>query len=216
MGMGSMSWTPSGSMPAFQARVGDSARTPMAHAEDADGFESLAGTIRPLFGPMERLSRRILRDDGLADDAVQETLITFWTCGETPANPRAWLLQAVTLRSLCLARTCRRRRRHEQQACLGRPERNLRDDPAQSLDHQDLLRSLHAGLDQIGEEYRAVFLLWAIEEMGYAEIAETLRIPIGTVRSRLSRSRRAIRATLAGLLDDHGSRTSSRWDHTEP
>jgi len=68
----------------------------------------------------------------------------------------------------------------------------------------------------VSDENRVVFLLWAIEGMGYAKIAETLNIPIGTVRSRLSRSRRAIREPLSGLLDEPGSRTSIPLDQADP
>ena len=149
---------------------------------------------------MTRASRRILHDDDLADDAIQETLLTFWTRPEQPANPRAWLLHAVTLRSLHLARSGRRRREHERRASLDRAEWSERDDPARSLDHADLQRVIHEALGQVPEDYRAVFALAAFENLDYAAIAQTLHIPIGTVRSRLNRTRRLIREALAPML----------------
>ncbi len=199
MGIGTMSFVSRASLPSPRVRIGDRSLDRVSSETPDD----LVGAMRPLFGQMARLSRRILQDDGLADDAIQETLVTFWARGQLPPNPRAWLLQAVTLRSLHLARTGRRRRKHERQASLGRPERDLRDDPSRSLDHQDLSRALHEALERVADDHRAVFLLWAVEEMDYAGIAATLQIPIGTVRSRLSRSRQAIRESLAGRLDDH-------------
>lgn len=166
----------------------------------ANGRVDLAATINALVGLMTRASRRILHDDGSADDAIQETLLTFWSRGELPENPRAWLLHAVRLRSLHLARTSRRRREHERRACLGRPEWSFRDDPSRLLDHSDLLRMLDESLGQLPDEYRAVFVLWAFEEMDYLGIAEKLQIPLGTVRSRLSRTRKAIGAALREVL----------------
>ncbi len=163
-------------------------------------WHPLPAIIGPHFGPMARASRRILRDDSLADDAIQETLLSFWSRGEPPENTRAWLLRAVTLRSLHLARARRRRREHEALACLARPERSVRDDPTRSLDREDLSRVVAEALGRIAEEYRAVFLLWAVEELDYAAIASELEIPIGTVRSRLSRSRRLLRELLADTL----------------
>lgn len=159
----------------------------------------LGAIVGPLVGAMTRTSRRILHDDALADDAIQETFLTYWTRAERPANPQAWLLRAVTLRSLHLARSARRRRDHEHRATLGRAEWSDRDDPARSLDHAELMEVLHEALAQLPAAYRAVFLLWAVEEMDYATIAATLHIPLGTVRSRLNRTRRQIRTALAGL-----------------
>jgi RNA polymerase sigma-70 factor (ECF subfamily) len=201
------------SMPASFARAGELARPDQTRPTLVDTFEGLgrsdsipgsrdprddlAETVGPLLGLLTRASRRILHDDSLADDAIQETLLAFWARGERLENPRAWLLHAVTLRSLQLARTCRRRREHERRACLGHPEWSLRDDPARSLDHADLLRILGDSLGRVPDECRSVFVLFALEEMDYAGIAERLHIPIGTVRSRLSRTRRVIRESLS-------------------
>ena len=166
---------------------------------DRDGrlpAEDLATVVGPLVGLMARASRRILHDDDLADDAIQETLLTYWNRAEQPANPRAWLLHAVTLRSLHLARSSRRRREHERRATAGRAEWSWQDDPARSLDHGELIEVLHRALDRLPAEYRVVFLLSTFDEMDYATIAQTLQIPIGTVRSRLNRTRRLIREAL--------------------
>jgi RNA polymerase sigma-70 factor (ECF subfamily) len=54
--------------------------------------------------------------------------------------------------------------------------------------------------------FREVILLCDVEEMGYQEIADTLTIPIGTVMSRLSRARRAMR----DLLHDANIQSASR------
>ena len=164
--------------------------------------QDLAELVGPLVGPMTRASRRILRDDDLADDAIQETLLTFWTRDEPPANPRAWLLRAVTLRSLHLARSGRRRREHERRASQVRAESSERDDPARSLDHADLERAIREALGQVPESSRAVFALAAFEDLDYAAISTTLRIPIGTVRSRLNRTRRLIREALGPAITE--------------
>ena len=61
-----------------------------------------------------------------------------------------------------------------------------------SLDQQ----TIQAALDGLPVQYREVILLCDVEEMSYQEIAETLAIPIGTVMSRLSRGRKAMRELL--------------------
>ncbi len=55
---------------------------------------------------------------------------------------------------------------------------------------------LQASLNELPSEYRAVLLMFYFEEMSYKEIAERLQIPLGTVMSRLSRSKRHLRTKL--------------------
>ena len=57
-------------------------------------------------------------------------------------------------------------------------------------------RRLEAAIDRLGPDNRAVLMLVVVEGYTYAEVAATLGIPIGTVMSRLSRSRAALAETL--------------------
>ena len=63
------------------------------------------------------------------------------------------------------------------------------------LQHSDE-QLLHRALDQLPVAYREVLLRCEVEEMSYQEIAATLVIPVGTVMSRLSRARKALRGGL--------------------
>ena len=56
----------------------------------------------PLFGDLVSLSRRVLGDEDLARDAVQESLLSLWLGGNMPENARGWLKGAVVRRSLHL------------------------------------------------------------------------------------------------------------------
>jgi RNA polymerase sigma-70 factor (ECF subfamily) len=58
---------------------------------------------------------------------------------------------------------------------------------------------MQKALDGLPEEFRAVVLLCDVEQMDYQEIADTLHLPIGTVRSRIHRGRQQMRKTLEGL-----------------
>jgi RNA polymerase sigma-70 factor (ECF subfamily) len=58
-------------------------------------------------------------------------------------------------------------------------------------------QSVQRALERLPVPYREVILLCDVEEMSYREIAETLTIPVGTVMSRLSRARTAMRQLLA-------------------
>jgi len=55
---------------------------------------------------------------------------------------------------------------------------------------------LQDALGKIPTHYREILLLCEVEEMSYRDIAETLSVPIGTVMSRLSRARQALRTVL--------------------
>jgi RNA polymerase sigma-70 factor (ECF subfamily) len=69
-------------------------------------------------------------------------------------------------------------------------------------------QAIQAALEALLVQYREVILLCDVEEMSYQEIAETLATPIGTVMSRLSRGRKAIRESLkdAAIRSASGSR----------
>jgi RNA polymerase sigma-70 factor (ECF subfamily) len=69
---------------------------------------------------------------------------------------------------------------------------------------EDLDRALAA----LPEHHRVVVVLADIEGLKYAEIAETLDVPVGTVRSRLARARCALQRTLWDVARDHGLQTS--------
>jgi RNA polymerase sigma-70 factor (ECF subfamily) len=69
--------------------------------------------------------------------------------------------------------------------------------PASQEAHMSLLEVRDAYL-KLSEEHREVLLLVAIEGLQYEEAAEILAVPIGTIRSRLSRARQSLRDTLDG------------------
>lgn len=173
----------------------------MASRASAEGNpldERFTETVRPVVGRLVHASRSILGSEDLAWDAVQEALLSLWRQDPPPSNPRAWLIRTVIHRSLHLARTLRRRRRHEMRASLGRPEASDRDDPSRLIPAAEAYDILAEVLSNLGEKHRQVLTLLVIEEMDYESIARALDVPIGTVRSRLNRSRTAIREILEG------------------
>ena len=66
-----------------------------------------------------------------------------------------------------------------------------------SLSDEHFDERLKAAVDALPEVYRVPMLLFALGDLGYAEIAGTLEIPIGTVMSRLHRARRQLKERLA-------------------
>ena len=60
-----------------------------------------------------------------------------------------------------------------------------------------------AALGELDDEFRLVIVLRDIEEMDYAQVADVMDVPVGTVKSRLHRARAMLRDRLRGLLDDY-------------
>jgi RNA polymerase sigma-70 factor (ECF subfamily) len=167
-----------------------------------DWDDEFAAVVHSRLARLQRLARRILHGDDLADDAVQEALFSLWKEGRMPPNPEGWLVRAVVLRSLHLDRSRRRRRGYEERAGAQRPEHDPRGDASRTLEVKEVTHAVAAALGTLPEPLRVVFVLRTVEEKDYQAIARRLQIPLGTVRSRLSRSRRAIRTLLRPLLED--------------
>lgn len=66
-------------------------------------------------------------------------------------------------------------------------------EPGERVQTGEMLEHLSLALDRVDDQFRSVLVLRDIEEMDYAQIAETLDLPIGTVKSRLFRARLALR-----------------------
>jgi RNA polymerase sigma-70 factor, ECF subfamily len=162
-----------------------------------------AEATRPLYGHLVSTARRVLGDDNMSWDAVQEALMSLWREREWPADPRGWLVAAVVHRSLHLARGRARRTKHEKRARFEHPEAIAHDNPTQELEYEELRTALDDALSRVSPEHRAVLALSVLEEMDYKSIAARLDIPLGTVRSRLNRSRKALRDALIQVLPDY-------------
>lgn len=93
-----------------------------------------------------------------------------------------------------------------------------REDPAALVLSQMVDREIIDAVHALPEEYRSTFLLIDIEELTYEEATVVLHCPIGTVRSRLARARRLLRATLAAYAQEHGylKEEKSQNEHDAP
>ncbi len=132
--------------------------------------------------------RRRLDDGAQADDLTQETFLAVLR-GVARYEPRALVrtyLYAIALKQLYAAR------RKRQPAPLAECDAA---EPAQPSCPDDSLWVRQA-LARLDAEEREILMLREYEQLSYIEIAELLRIPVNTVRSRLFRSRMALRSFL--------------------
>lgn len=184
-------------------------------AADREWFESIVVELLPdLFGTALRLTRN--RAD--AEDLVAETVARGWSHLRELTDRtrlRGWLFRILTNTFLSARRTDGRRGVHESLdeateegfslfeqlhapvlLWWGTPERAFLD----KLLREDLERAL----DGLSEPFRLVVVLADMHGCTYQEIAETLGVPIGTVRSRLARARSLLQKALWTQAQDAG------------
>ncbi len=149
-------------------------------------------------GHLRRTSLAITRDRAEAEDLVQDAYVRALSASKQfrpGTNLKAWLLTIV--RNLA---SNRRRDRSRADAHLvadhdGRLLQDARasaDSPEQALLRTSMAPRLQAALESMPKALRDAVWLRDVEELSYAEIAVQLRIPVGTVMSRISRGRRLL------------------------
>jgi RNA polymerase sigma-70 factor, ECF subfamily len=152
-----------------------------------------------------RLARGILRDDGEAEEAVQEGYLRAFTHLDGfkgDASLATWLARIVL--NEALARLRRRRptvaidgmaealAEHDTVPALAQPEPS----PEQALAQREIRRAIERAVDALPPAFRSVFILRSVEQMSITETAACLGIPGETVKTRLHRANRLLRRSL--------------------
>lgn len=140
---------------------------------------------------LRRYARALTRDTVLADDLVQDCLtraldkLHLWHRG---TDLHAWLFTILHNQYVNHVRRCVR-----EGAVVGLSDNEpmLTRDPQQGRRLE--LRDLERAIAKLPEEQRTAILLVGLEGMSYEEVAGVLDVPVGTIRSRLSRGREALR-----------------------
>jgi len=147
---------------------------------------------------LRRYARALTRDVSAADDLVQDCLaralakVHLWQSG---TDLRAWLF---TILHNQYVNHVRRSVREGSAVALSETEPLLTTQPNQGKRLE--LRDLERAIARLPEEQRAVLLLVGLEGMRYEEVAAVLDVPVGTIRSRLSRGRELLRQ-LIGMTE---------------
>jgi RNA polymerase sigma factor (sigma-70 family) len=160
-----------------------------------DRFEA---QVLPHLDAAYRYARWLARSPNDADDVVQEATLRAYRSFEDlrGADGRAWLLTIVRNCHLTAAKQ-QQRRKHvplpEEDEEQGSELVASTPDPQTLAIHRDDQRMLQRLMAALPEEQREVLVLREIEDMDYREIAAVTSLPLGTVMSRLSRARAALR-----------------------
>lgn len=164
----------------------------------------------------KRVAQQILRTEEAAADAVQEAMIKVYRALPRfqEGNFRSWLLRIVT--NTCYDHLRRQKRRRalsldeltegsDTEASLGERSQDTVEDPEAVALQRERMQLLLAAIDDLPAWHRNVVLLIDVHGLDYEEAADQLGVPLGTVKSRLSRGRAALRDRLVrdGLVPGH-------------
>jgi RNA polymerase sigma-70 factor (ECF subfamily) len=176
-------------------------------AGDRDAFRVLVERHQ---GRAFRLARRVLRDEEGARDAVQEAFLKAYASldrFEGRSGFYTWLYRLVLNQCLDMLRRRRSERRVDRQDDDDALENAAADppqvsgvvfEPAAETMRGELREKLAAAIATLPEAARQTLLLREVDGLSYAEIAEALDIPKGTVMSRLHYARQRLQHILAG------------------
>jgi len=160
-----------------------------------------------------RTARSILRDDAEAEDCVQESYLSAFQAMASfrgNATLSTWLVRIVVNEAIGRARKRSRRaelitldgaREHYPESDEADMTEAATEQPKHAVLRAETRRLIEAGIDQLPDAFRTVFVLRAVEEMTVEETAASLGIPAATVRSRYFRAKGLLREALAREMD---------------
>jgi RNA polymerase sigma-70 factor, ECF subfamily len=145
-----------------------------------------------------RLAYRLTGNSHDAEDLTQEVFVRVFRSlsSYTPGTFEGWLHRITTNLFLDLARRKQRIRFEGLGEDTAQRLRGGEPTPAQAFDERHLDGDIQAALKALAPEYRAAVVLCDIEGLSYEEIADTLGVKLGTVRSRIHRGRAQLRTAL--------------------
>lgn len=173
-----------------------------AMAGDLEAFNEL---VRHRIDQLYAMARLILRDSERAADATQDALVAAWRDLAVLRDPdrfESWLRRLLI--NACYQQSRRERRRKHYEGSVVAID-SVAPDPAAALADRD---EVERGFRHLDEQQRALVVLHFYHGLPLAETAASLGIPIGTVKSRLHRTTRLLRASLEA--DARGGRLSER------
>jgi RNA polymerase sigma-70 factor (ECF subfamily) len=181
-------------LPDAAARAADAAWTPPSWEQ----------VVQEHSARVYRLAYRLTGNRHDAEDLTQEVFVRVFRSlsSYTPGTFEGWLHRITT--NLFLDQVRRKQRIRFDALPEDAGDRLAGSDPGpeRAWEHNNLDHDVQAALDTLPPEFRAAVVLCDIEGLSYEEIAATLDIKLGTVRSRIHRGRAALRQALAHRRPD--------------
>lgn len=172
------------------------------HAAQQGDVAAFNQLVRTYQAQVFRTAYRVLSDQAAAEDAAQEAFISAFKHIKSyrGGSFKAWLLRIVTNACYDQLRVKQRRPTLSLDAMLIDPDnpapgadRAAPETPQQVAEQKELGEAIQRGLTTLPPDQRVTLVLVDIEGLNYDEAAEAMQTNVGTVKSRLSRARAALR-----------------------
>ena len=179
-----------------------------AQRGDLDSFNTLVLHYQDM---VFNTALRILGDEDQAQDASQEAFISAFhaIASYRGGSFKAWLLRTVT--NACYDELRRQKRRPTTPLEPDSDEGEEMDSPrwladpaltpSQQLEADELEHAIQHCLDALPNEFRTVVVMADIEGLDYSDVAKAVRVPLGTIKSRLARARLRLRECLQDFAE---------------
>ena len=152
-------------------------------------------------GLLYRVARRMAMNAADAEDLVSQTLLAAakaWD-GFDGKHTRSWLITILKNEHL---KSLRYRSSRPKTVGIEDGFDSAGDDAGAQIDQRAFVEDILRELDSLPEDFRMAVALCDVEQMSYEDAAESLGVPIGTIRSRLFRGRRILREKLKAWPSD--------------
>jgi RNA polymerase sigma-70 factor (ECF subfamily) len=170
--------------------------------------EAFERQLEAIFPSVFSAAMRLTRNRDEAQDLTQEAAVRAYQAYDKfdGTNFKAWMLRILT--NAFINRYRKAKRAPEIDSIENQPAAEnvaaTNETPDSAIFDNLVGAEVEAALKELPEEYRDTVLLCDVEGMSYEEIAEALQVPIGTVRSRLSRGRAMLRKKLQKYAEAEG------------
>jgi RNA polymerase sigma-70 factor, ECF subfamily len=188
-----------------------------------DRNEWFCNQVRAHLRALYSTARRLAGNETDAEDLVAESVARAWQHLDTLADPeafRGWIFRILTNTFISQRRKESARpvdESFDEQSHTAEPSFSLFEhlhqpfllwwsNPEQAFLQRLLREDLERAVDGLPEEFRTVVLLCDVQGFSYREISEAMEVPIGTVKSRLSRGRSLLQSALWDQARDAGLR----------
>ncbi|WP_428846375.1 ECF RNA polymerase sigma factor SigK [Kitasatospora hibisci] len=162
-------------------------RTVMEHVARGD-HEAFARLYDAVAGPVFGLVRRVLRDEAQSEEVMQDVMLEVWR-GAARYDPdrgevMSWVMTIAHRRAVDRVRHCRAAADRDQKAAAGTRETPFDEVAERAEAHLDQQQVRHC-LRRLTDLQRESVLLSFYQGLTYREVAERLRAPLGTVKTRM-------------------------------
>jgi RNA polymerase sigma-70 factor, ECF subfamily len=182
----------------------------LGDVRDADLFRRIASGDEDAFRALFRryaptalaLARRIVRQQNLAEEVMQEVFLSVWREGDRfdagRGSARAWVMGMVHKRAVDAVRREEAQRRRADEASVLEAVEDPAEGVARDVDRPQEQRAVRAALDALPPDQRQVIELMYFDGLSQSRVAARLSVPLGTVKSRARLAMRRLRDALPG------------------